>query len=92
MAVLPAGFGESLILQIFVLKCKDQNSLCKHYNHYFPVKKQNSGLIKAAEVTSKGMSVCDLKEKLDYVKEIQQGMYIVYHCERQEKWRWAKDL
>ena len=33
----------------------------------------------AAKVTSTGMSACDLKEKLDCLKEIQQGKYIIVH-------------
>ena len=33
----------------------------------------------AAEVTSTGMSAHDLKEKLDSLKEIQQGKYKIVH-------------
>lgn len=44
LAVLPTGFGESIIFQFFVLGCEDpvedRNRLCKHCR-YFPVAKDN---------------------------------------------------
>ena len=44
-AVLPTGFGESLIFQllIFVLGCKDRNRLCLQAFLLFPRSKHNSG-------------------------------------------------
>lgn len=44
-AVLPTGFGESLIFQllIFVLGCEDRNSLCLQAFMLFPRSKHNSG-------------------------------------------------
>ena len=72
LAVLPTGFGESVIFQLFVMGCDDLNCLNKHC-HYFP-----TGSIiqdQAAQVTFTGMSACDWKEKLDCLEEIQQGKY-----------------
>ena len=62
-AVLPEpGFEESLIFQLFELRCKDQNHLHKHCCYF-----------QADEVPSTGMSACGLKGNLDCLKEIQQG-------------------
>ena len=74
LAVLPTGFGESVIFLLFVMGCEDLNCLYKHC-HYFPT----DSIIQdqAAQVTFTGMSACDLKEKLDCLKEIQQGKYKV---------------
>ena len=76
LAVLPTGFGESVIFQLFVMGCEDLNCLYKHC-HYFPT----DSIIQdqAAQVTFTGMSACDLKEKLDCLKEIQQGKYKIVH-------------
>ena len=73
LAVLPTGFGESVIFELFVMGCEDLNCLYKHCNNYFPA----DSIIQdqAAQVTFTGMSACDLKEKLDCLKEIQQGKY-----------------
>ena len=61
-AVSQARFRESLFFQLFVLRCKDWNSLHKDC-HYF----------QAAEVSSMGMQACGLKGNLDCLKKIQQG-------------------
>ena len=71
LAVLPTGFEESVIFQLFVMGCEDLNCLYKHCN-YVPT----DSIIQdqaAAQVTFTGMSACDLKEKLDCLKEIPQG-------------------
>ena len=72
LAVLPTGLGESVIFQSFVMGCEDLNCLYKHC-HYFPT--GNIIQDQAAQVTFTGMSACDLKQKLDCLKEIQQGKY-----------------
>ena len=79
LAVLPTGFGESIIFQLFVSGCEDLNHLNKHYRiGIFPL---HSIIIQdqATEVTSTGMSARDLKEKLDGLKEIQHGKYKIVH-------------
>ena len=56
-------FGESVIFQLFVLGCKDQNHLCK-YCHYFPFAKCNSG----------SSSQCNLYGNVSVWLEIKAGL------------------
>ena len=72
LAVILTGFRESVIFQLFVMGYEDLNCLYKHC-HYFP--KGSIIQDQAAQVAFTGMSACDLKEKLDFLKEIQQGKY-----------------
>ena len=67
----------SVLFLLFVLGCEGWNCLCK-LCHYFPVAIHDSGS-SSQKVTSTGRSACDLKEKLDCFKKIQQGKYIIVH-------------
>lgn len=56
--LLPTGFGEKVIFQLFVLGCKDQN----HFASIVIISSlQNVIQDQAANATSMGMSACDLK-------------------------------
>lgn len=72
LAVILTGFRESVIFQLFVMGYEDLNCLYK-LCHYFP--KGSIIQDQAAQVAFTGMSACDLKEKLDFLKEIQQGKF-----------------
>ena len=82
LAVLPTGFGKSLIFQLLVLMTEVRRK--RRGERGFAsivVISPLQSIIRdqVVEVVSMGMTACDLNEKLDCLEEIHQGKYhIVY--------------
>lgn len=82
LAVLPTGFGKSLIFQLLVLMMEVRRK--RRGERGFAsivVISPLQSIIRdqVVEVVSMGMTTCDLNEKLDCLEEIHQGKYrIVY--------------
>ena len=82
MAVLPTGFGKSLIFQLFVMMCGVRNKRQggTGFSSIVVISPLQSIIRdQVVEVNSMGMTACDLTEKLDCLDDIHQGKFnIVY--------------
>ena len=81
MAVLPTGFGKSLIFQLFVMMCGVRSKRQEGTGFSSIVISPLQSIIRdqVVEVNSMGMTACDLTEKLDCLDDIHQGKFnIVY--------------
>ena len=82
MAVLPTGFGKSLIFQLFVMMCGARSK--RKGESGFSSIIVNSPLQsiirdQVIEVYSIGMTACDLNENLDCLDDIHEGKFnIIY--------------
>ena len=82
MAVLPTGFGKSLIFQLFVMMCgvRSKRQGGTGFSSIVVISPLQSIIRdQVVEVNSMGMTACDLTEKLDCLDDIHQGKFnIVY--------------
>ena len=82
MAILPAGFGKSLIFQLLVMMCGVRNKRQGGigFSSIIVISPLQSIIQdQVVEVNSMGMMACDVNEKLNCLNEIHQGKFnIIY--------------
>ena len=83
MAVLPTGFGKSLIFQLFVMMCgvRSKRRGGAGFSNIIVISPFQSIIRdQVVEVNSMGMTACDLNEKLNCLEEIRQGKFNVIYA------------
>lgn len=82
MAILPTGFGKSLIFQLFVMMCgvRSKRQGGTGFSSVIVISPLQSIIRdQVVEVNSMGMTACDLNEKLNCLDDIHQGQFnIIY--------------
>lgn len=79
MAILPTGFGKSLIAQLFVMMCRVRSKQQGLSSIIVTSLLQSIIQDQVVEVNCMEMTACDLNEKLNSLDDIHQGKFnIIY--------------